>query len=835
MSHLSLHFLGSPLIELDGVEVAIDRKKAIALLAYLAISRTSHNRNNLAALLWPSYDQTHARASLRYTISLLRKTLGEEWFDVDREQIGLNRSERLRLDVDRFHTLLAGCREHNHQGDEVCPDCTNPLTEAVELYRGDFMTGFGLKDSPEFDDWQFLQAQSLHHELAGALEKLVRCQISAKEFEGAIGYSRRWLEFDGGNEAAHRCLMESYAWAGQRTEALRQYRECERILKEEMGVSPQEETVRLFQAIKEDVSPPERSFSTESEVAVAESTPIPKPPDNPSHNLPRQLTSFIGREGEMEEVRRLLTDTYLLTLTGAGGCGKTRLALEVVSHLVDEYADGVWLVELGSLSDPGLVPQKVAAVLDVREQPGHPLSDTLADYLRAKNLLLLLDNCEHLIEACATLAEALLQTCANLKILATSREGLDIPGEMTYRVPSLSLPDPQQLPQLEYIRQYEAINLFIERTTFNQPTFTLTDRNAPVIAQICQRLDGIPLAIELAAARVKALSVEQIGARLEDSFRLLKGGSRTALPRQQTLRATIDWSYNLLTAPERKLLNRLSVFRGGWTLEAAEEVCSGKGVETDEVLDLLTQIVNKSMVVMEEVSSGEEGGGETRYRLLETVRGYGLERLAESGEEEAIRQHHASFFLALAEEAGPELHGPDQVEWLGRLKGELDNLRAALQWNKSENNFEAGLRLAGALWWFWNTAGIASEGREWLEGTLRRPSVAERSGVSDSVLTKALASAGVLAGIQGDSDRAVELCEEGLILARELGDKKDIAFSLTNLGAVKYFRGEFEQARQYAEEGIALSREVGDKWLLASSLRILGVVWNLSLDKGYLM
>ena len=278
--------------------------------------------------------------------------------------------------------------------------------------------------------------------------------------------------------------------------------------------------------------------------------------------------------------------------------------------------------------------------------------------------------------------------------------------------------------------------------------------------------------------------------------------------------------------PEKKLLNRLSVFRGGWTLEAAEEVCSGEGVETDEVLDLLTQIVNKSMVVVEDVSSTEEVGGETRYRLLETVRGYGLERLAENGEEEVIKQHHASFYLTLAEEAEPGLHGPDQVEWLGWLKGELDNLRAALGWNKSKDNFEAGLRLAGTLWWFWHIAGIASEGREWLEGMLRNPAVAEKSGVSASVLGKALASAGILAGIQGDFDRAVELCKDALVLFQGVGDKKGMGMSLTFLGAEKYFRGEFEPGRQYAEQGLALSRETGDKWLIATSLRILGIVMN---------
>ena len=857
MSHLSLYFFGSPLIELDGVEVAVDRKKAIALLAYLAISRTSHNRNNLAALLWPSYDQTRARASLRYTISLLRKTLGEEWFDVDRERIGLNRSERLQLDVDVFHTLLAGCRGHNHKGDEVCPDCTSPLTEAVGIYRDDFMTGFGLKDSPEFDDWQFLQAQGLHHELGGVLEKLVQCQVAEGEFEGAIGYSKRWLELDGGNEAAHRRLMESYALAGQRTKALRQFRECERILKEEMGVSPQEETVRLFQAIKENVFPTGEASPTESESEVAEDAPPDKPPDTPKHNLPRQLTSFIGRKDEIEDVKTLLSTTYLLTLTGSGGCGKTRLALKVAADLVEEYDNGVWLVELASLSDPELVPQEIASALEVSEQPGRSFSDTLSDYLRTKQTLLMLDNCEHLIESCATLVDTLLSACPNLKILTASREGLGIGGELTYQVPSLSTPQPDQPPTLENIGEYEALSLFTERALFSQPTFEVTDANTQALAQICHRLDGIPLAIELAAARVKALSVEQILTRLDDRFRLLTGGSRTALPRQQTLRATIDWSYNQLSEKEMVLFNRLSVFMGGWRLEAAEAVCSGEGIEEYEVLDLLIDLVDKSLVVaegipsiekassVEEDSSMGKGSGEVRYSLLETIRQYARDKLLESDEAATLRGDHLEWYLGLAERAEPELSGPDQMVWFDRFEVELDNLRAALRWSLGSGPFlpkgdEVGarhavrastgvgaraqslgqgtdipLRLAGALYQFWLVRTYLSEGYEWLEEAL-----SQSSGTLDSVRGKALYKAGLLAWGYGDISRMSALGEESLALFRQLGDKGGIGWSLIVLAiSVGIEQGDYDRKKVLLEESLSLFREWGDK---------LGIVWSLT-------
>jgi predicted ATPase len=421
-----------------------------------------------------------------------------------------------------------------------------------------------------------------------------------------------------------------------------------------------------------------------------------------AHNLPRQLTSFIGREREMGEVKEFLATTRLLTLTGSGGCGKTRLALQVAADLLEAYADGVWLVELAALADPTLVPQTVASALGVREQPVRPLTETLVDYLQPKVLLLILDNCEHLLTASAQLANALLRSCPRLRMLASSRQGLGIAGERTYRVPSLSLPQPRPLPPVERLTDYEAVRLFVERAVFTQPSFAITDQNAPAVAQVCERLDGIPLAIELAAARVKALPVEKLNERLDDMFRLLTGGSRTALPRQQTLRALIDWSYDLLSEPERALLRRLSAFAGGWTLEAAEAVGVGEGVEEWEVLDLLTSLVEKSLVLY------EEREGEGRYRLLETVRQYARDRLLESEEGEAVRTRHLEFFLHWAEQ-GPGLE---------RLETEHDNLRAALAWSGAQRQGDVGLRLGGAMGGFWHVRGYWTEGRERLAGVL---------------------------------------------------------------------------------------------------------------------
>ena len=569
-----------------------------------------------------------------------------------------------------------------------------------------------------------------------------------------------------------------------------------------------------------------------------------------THNLPTQLTSFVGRESEMEEVKRLLSNARLLTLIGTGGCGKTRLSLQVAADLIEAYEDGVWLVELAALTDSALVPQAVASALGVREEPNRSLTATLIDYLKSRHLLLLLDNCEHLIDACAQLADVLLRACPNLQILATSREVLGIAGETIWRVPSLSLPDPNQWSMSQRVNesmslthspiasltQFEAVRLFVDRATAVQPRFIVTVQNAPAIAQICHRLDGIPLAIELAAARVKMMTAEQIAAHLDDSFRLLTGGSRTALPRQQTLRALIDWSYDLLSREEQILLRRLSVFAGGWRLEAAEQVCAdaqetgvgeresgGAGEQSalvlpsshspilpSDVLDVLSHLVDKSLVMVDET------GKAARYYLLETVRQYSRDRLVESGEAERVRQRHRDYFLALSEEAEPHLISAEQAAWLDRLETEHDNLRAALHWSVET---ETRLRLASALWRFWYVRGYLSEGRSWLEGALARS-----DSVVPSVRAKALNGAGTLAWAQGDYDASQRFHEESLALYRKLDHQDGIAAALNGLGMVASSQHDYAAARPLFEETLALYRQLGNKVRVATLLSNLGTM-----------
>ena len=369
------------------------------------------------------------------------------------------------------------------------------------------------------------------------------------------------------------------------------------------------------------------------------------------NNLMQQATRFIGREKELDELKRMVARTRLLTLTGSGGCGKTRLSLQVAADSLERFPDGAWLVELAPLADPGLVPQAVATVLGLKEEPGKPIEQTLAHYLKDKRLLLLLDNCEHLLDGCARLVDTLVRQCPTLTILASSREALGIAGEQTYRVPSLSLPDPKQLHTLASVAPFEAVQLFIDRALLARADFEFTSQSASTLASICYRLDGIPLAIELAAARLRSLSLEEINRKLDQRFRLLTGGSRTALPRQQTLRALIDWSYDLLNQSEQTLFCRLAVFAGGWMLEAVQQVCSDESADEWDAVDLLTSLIEKSLV------TAEDCNGATRYRLLETVRQYARDRLLESGEGERWRDRHLACFLAMAEEAAPKLQG----------------------------------------------------------------------------------------------------------------------------------------------------------------------------------
>src|SRR5215207_1559152 len=532
-----------------------------------------------------------------------------------------------------------------------------------------------------------------------------------------------------------------------------------------------------------DLFRPERVFQLLAPGLPSEFPPL-RTLDAYRNNLPIQPTPLVGREKEVADVCERLArpGVRLLTLTGTGGTGKTRLGLQVAAELTDEFEDGVFFVSLAAISDPEFVVPAVAGTLGVKEAGGQPLLESLEDYLREKRILLVLDNFEQVLEAAPMVSE-LLSAAPYLKVLATSRIPLRLYGEHEYSVPPLALPDPERPPSVERLTQYEAVRLFVERAQAAKVDFSVTNDNAPAVAEICHRLDGLPLAIELAAARIKLLTAQAMLARLGNRLKLLTGGARDLPERQRTLRSTIEWSYGLLEEDEKTLFARLSVFAGGRTLEAIEAICDAEGDLPVDVLDGVESLVDESLLRQE-----EGPGGEPRFVMLETIHQYAKEKLQESGESENLRKLHARYFLALAEEAEPRLRGPEDVEWLERLEAEHDNLRAALSWALERGEAELALRLAGALWRFWEARGLYSEGHRWLEEAL-----AKANGASAAARAKALEGEGWLVYHSGQVDQAVIAAREGLKLSEQAGLGGAVAASfLRLLGWMAMLRGDNE-------------------------------------------
>ncbi|MBS1704581.1 MAG: tetratricopeptide repeat protein [Armatimonadetes bacterium] len=543
------------------------------------------------------------------------------------------------------------------------------------------------------------------------------------------------------------------------------------------------------------------------------SFPVLRTLDAIPNNLPRQITSFVGRDSEVLDVSRLLREKSLITLIGSGGCGKTRLAVQVAGDLLQKFRNGVWFVDLAPVSDSTLVPAIAGSALGIAEEVGVSPMDALKKHLRGKNLLLILDNCEHLVEACAQMVNQVLQVAPEVKILATSREALGIPGEATWRVPNLSLPSDGDEDLADLLDSSEALRLFLERGRASNPDFDLNNDNVRSVAAICRRLDGIPLAIELAAARVKSLPVDQIAARLDDRFRLLTGGSRTALPRQQTLRALIDWSYNLLSQPEKQLLSRLAVFSGGWSLAACEKVCALEPLEEWEIVDLLAQLVDKSLVIFQNRAEG-------RYEFLETVRQYANEKLFDGDEGPELRNKHCDYYKELAAEGESKIGGSDQTRWLDLLHEEADNFRSALEWSFGDpEKSDQTLLFAKSLGRFWEIRGFFSEGAAFLDRAIQAaPETME------DLIMRALNQAGNIRLSQGDYEGARSRYLDSLALARKLGFQRGIAILLNNLGIVSQRLTEYNESEDYYVQSVQISRENAYDIDLCSSLTNLATV-----------
>jgi len=837
-SMLEVRLLGAFEVKRGGKPVTMPSRPAQSLFAYLILSAgTSHRREKLAGLLWPDSLEETARDNLRHALWRIRKALPAqqktEYLLTDDLSLAFNASAEYWLDASALEKV----------GEDASAD---ELIAVLSAYQGELLPGF-------YDEWVMLEREHINSVFEHKMARLMSLLQDEKRWLDILDWGERWIKLGQKPEPAYRALMSAHATKGDMSKVAATYERCVKSLKE-LGVEPSEQTRALYQKLKAG----KETLETGSTVSVTE-----KRKDLPKTNLPVPLTSFIGREKEVEEIVGLLGKNRLLTLTGSGGVGKSRLAIQSSNKLASKFQDGVWWVGLVGLNDPSLVPQAVAKVVNVREVSHEPIIETLKKYLRSKDLLLVLDNCEHLIEASTKYAELLLAACPKLKILATSRERLGIFNETAWQVPSLPLPEGKTFP-LKELKAFASVGLFVERTKNVNPDFALTDQNASLVSQICQRLDGIPLAIELAAARVKVISLEEILLRLDDRFSLLTSGSRTALPHQQTLRATIDWSYELLTESERILFRRLAVFAGGFKLKAVETVCGFEELNREDVLDLLARLVDKSLVITEQLTNGE-----ARYRFLETIREYAREKLESFGEVDIIRDRHLEFFMRLAEEAELNHFSSEQLVWFERVETEIDNIRAAMYWSMADAHTkdsktgawrqETGLRVIGALVWFWHRS-YARETSERLKQMLTmtdkptlgraralyslgflywtvnnfseaRRSLEEALTISRKLddrltLARSLGYLGAVAAAEGDYALTQSLLEESLNVARELGPvgRKAASWALAFLGDVHFAQRDYAGSKKLYEEAVALTKESHEKNMLGLMIRRLGYV-----------
>jgi len=760
-------------------------RKASALIKLLALARGQRlHREQVVDLLWPDLDLEAGMNNLHYVLGKARRVLEPDAGDFhflrfDGEWLVLSPLAPVRVDVGEFERAA---RLAHSSGDPAS------YFSAIALYTGELLP------EDRYEEWVEERRRALqevylrlHMELAGLYE-------SRGEYAHALDVLRRAVEVEPTLEAAHAGIMRLLALLGRPQEALRQYDVLRAALARELDASPQDSTTRLREEILQGR-------------LGREGATLPR--EGPAHNLPSQLSRFVGRTREIQELEGLLAGARLLTLTGVGGSGKTRLALEVSRRLVGTYPDGVWLVELAGVASPELVPNAVASVLGVRELYTTPM-EALIEALRSRVLLLVLDNCEHLVEACAELVRELLVACGGVRVLATSRQPLRVEGEVVWRVPAMSLPTTGKASPPEELLASEAVQLFVQRARTRAPDFGLTEANAAGVLEICQRLEGLPLALEIAAAQVSFLSVEQLAEHLDEALGTLPGESR--IPRHETMRAAMDWSYERLGPAERALFQQMAVFAGGATLQAISSVA---GIPLPVVISLLASLVDRSMVAAESVGTG------MRYRLIEPVRRYALRLLQDAGGAEAVRRSHAQYYLSLAERACGELGGQQQVSALAELDREYANLQAALSWtlaSSSPEDASLGAVLAGCLWPFWDTRGRLQEAQRWLSAALAI------DGLRPAVRARLLAGAGMISRSRGEYDVAMRYFEEELAISRDTGDAAGVALSLNNLGLIALDQGRYDDARAALLEGLAGWRMVGDPRGTSISLNRLGLV-----------
>ncbi|MBN1149456.1 MAG: tetratricopeptide repeat protein [Anaerolineales bacterium] len=812
MSQLSFYLLGRPRLEHDGAVIKIERRKAMALLAYLAVTGESHSRESLAALLWPENQASRAYAYLRNALWVLNQTPLVEWLQVGGESLELRQGQGLWVDVRQFRELLAACRQHGHSLAEICPACPKPLAQAVELHRGDFMAGFALDDSAAFEEWQFFEAEGLRQELASALEKLVRFHTEQGNLEPAIEYARRWLALDAWNEPLQSHLMTLYARSGHTGAALRQYEAYARSLQQEMRLQPGEQISRLRQRIA----------AGELQIDAARRQARP-----PMHNLPLQPTPFVGRGTELAEIQRLLgdPDCRLLTLTGLGGCGKTRLALQVAAQWMEKMPDGVFFVPLASVSAPGFIVPTIIDALRLQlsqrgvepqrdsRQPGGALQTLLLNYLRDKRMLLVLDNFEHLLEGVSVI-EALLNGAPAVRLLLTSHERLGLSGEWALEVHGLSYPPVESAP-VAY-ENYDAVQLFLQSARRSLASFAATKDDLPAVGRICQLVDGAPLGIELAATWIKVLSPQEIAAEIEHNLDFLSTTLRDVPERHRSLRAVFARSWTLLSGDGRACFRKLAVFQGGFTRQAAGQVAGAS-------LAALASLVDKSL--LRRAPAG-------RYEMHELLRQFAEERLtAVPREGEMLLERHSAHYLELLRGLEKALKGEGQKDALETLRQEIENIRQAWRWAATHGKFAHLHTAAMGMFLYYDIRNHFQEGAETFAEAVsalsqlqdlpgQAPQAPEANQDQRALLGLSLMAQGWFEHFSSMS-RARELFEAGSQCLESLPPRWELAFANVLLA----FSGEWDN-RQEIESQLRVSVDIyqatHDAWGEALALEVLG-------------